>query len=339
MDNQLRYNYVFFNTLDGHIYKDYPNGYYAICAEELKDHPKIELVSAPLYYCPKVIRKIFAVHNSIRINNFISLPFKNIWFPFYFRDKDKQDLPYCFILLNHQISIAYLKYLKQRYPTCRIVVLHRDLAAVCNKVNPELSGNPIVDLEMTYDPRESRLYGWPYFSEFESKIDIFKSAEPESDVFFAGRAKGRLSDLLKAYEVCSKAGLKIFYYLTGVDKKDRNYLPGIIYADKGMSYREMLEHTVNTRCVLEINYGSAKGYTSRFLESVIYGKKLITNNAFIKESPFYSSNNIQYVPDMSLIDTDFITKQPAEANYHYNNEFSPINMIERVDEELCRKFK
>lgn len=338
MNIELKYNFVFFNTLDGHVYKDYPNGYNTICIKDLKDYANIEVVPAPLYHCSKFIRIIYALHNSGRINSFISLPLKSLWYPYYFKDKKRQDMPYCFVFLNHIIPIDYLKFLKQNYPTCRIVVLHRDLAAVCNKANPELSENPLVDLEMTYDPKESLKYGWPYFSEYESKIDINKYSHFESDVFFAGRAKGRLPELLKAYDVFSSAGLKIFYYLTDVADKDKVSLPGIIYAQRSMSYRDMLEHTVNTRCVLEINYGATEGYTSRFIESVIYGKKLITNNAYIKKSPFYNPYNIQYVSNMSLIDINFITQEPTNVDYHYNGEFSPINMIIRINEELMKKF-
>ena len=333
MKCQLKYNYVFFNTLDGHAYKDYPDGYNTICAKDLKQFEEIEVVNAPLYYKPKFFRLLYTIHNSAQANRLLSLPFKNIWYPLYFKDKGKKGRPYCFVLLYHLLPISYLSYLKKQYPDCRIVLLHRDLAAVCNKANPVLSGNPILDLEMTYDRKESLKYGWPLFSEYESKIEIKLKDQYESDVFFAGRAKGRLPQLLKAYDVIAKAGLKVFFYLTDVPSQDRKELPGIQYAEKGMSYIQMLEHTVNTRCVLEINYGGTEGYTSRFLESVIYGKRLITNNPFVKESQFYTKSNIQYVSDTGKIDTNFIVAQPTEVDYNYNGEFSPINMILRIEEE------
>ena len=198
--------------------------------------------------------------------------------------------------------------------------------------------NPLLDLEMTYDKGESKQYGYPWFSEYESRIDIPVSEIPESDVFFAGRVKDRLPKIMEAYEVFSAAGMKTFFYLTGVPEKDRKPYEGIVYSDHNMSYKEMLTHTVNTRCVLEINQGNSDGYTSRFLESVIYGKRLVTNNQSIKESPFYKSGHIQVVNEISEINTDVIKKGNGFVDYQYNGEFSPFRMIDRVDEELIKKY-
>ena len=90
--------------------------------------------------------------------------------------------------------------------------------------------------------------------------------------------------------------------------------------------------------MLEITQANQQGYTSRFLEAVIYGKKLITNSGYIRNSVFYDTAKIQVVEDMENIDIDFIKKEPDFINYHYNNEFSPFNMINRVEEELNRRF-
>ncbi len=217
-------------------------------------------------------------------------------------------------------------------------MLHRDLVKICNLVDPNMSKNPIWDLEMTFDKGESQKFGFPHFDEFESKIDIQQEEEMESDVFFAGKAKDRLPRLLEAYEIFTKAGLKCKYYLTEVPKEEQKELPGVEYADKFMSYKEMLYHTVNTQCVFEINQTGADGYTSRFLEAVIYGKKLITDNAFVKQSKYYTPNNIQVVSRMSDIDASFVRKGEDFVDYHYDGGFSPFRMIERVEEELIKKF-
>lgn len=50
-----------------------------------------------------------------------------------------------------------------------------------------------------------------------------------------------------------------------------------------MTYREMLYHTVNSKVVLEINQGCVDGFTSRFLESVMYNKRLLTNNFAVQK--------------------------------------------------------
>lgn len=333
----LHYNYIFFNSLDGSRSRSYPNGYNSICVRDLEEKEEIEVVSSPLYYAPHVIRILYGLHHSEKVNRIFRLPFKRIWYPYYFKSK-RGDKPFAFILLNHDFSIDYLQWLKNRYPDCAIVLLHRDLKQVCLRSNPDLPDNPLLDLEMTIDKGESKKYGYPWYSEYESKIEIPISKDyPESDVFFAGRDKGRLHALLDAYSIFTKAGLKVFFYITGVRDVDRKVLPGIIYADENMSYVEMLRHTVNTRCVLEINQENADGYTSRFLEAVIFGKRLITNNTSIKSHKFYKSGYIQVVEDMSDIDVSFIADDNGFVDYNYQGEFSPLRMIERIDEELIKK--
>lgn len=334
----LNYCYVFFNTLDGHVYEDYPNGYYTICTKDLQFTEGIEVVSAPVYHLSFPIRLVYGIHNSERINKVLDLPLKRLWYPYYFKSKRGRK-PFCFVILNRGISIDYLRWLKKYYLDCKIVLLHRDKKEVCLRVNPLLSDNPLLDLEMTIDKGESLQYGYPWFCEFESKANVpIYNDYPESDVFFAGRDKGRLKTLIQAYDVLTNAGLKVFFYLTGVNNHERIPKPGIVYGDKNMTYFEMLEHTINTRCVLEINQNNFDGYTSRFLESVIYGKRLITNNQTIKKTPFYKTGYIQVVENIKDIDPSFIDKQEDFVDYHYNGEFSPLRMIERVEEELYKKY-
>lgn len=333
----LHYNYIFFNSLDGSRSKSYPEGYNSICARDLEGNDDIEVVSAPLYYAPQLVRYLYGFHYSEKVNRIVRLPFKGLWYPFFFKSR-RGDKPFAFILLNHDFSVDYLRWLKNKYPDCAIVLLHRDLKQVCLRANPELPDNPLLDLEMTIDKGESLKYGYSWYSEYESKIDVpISPTYPESDVFFAGRDKGRLQALLNAYEIFVKAGLRVFFYITGVKECDRKELPGIVYADANMSYIDMLKHTVNSRCVLEINQANADGYTSRFLEAVIFGKRLITNNESIKTHKFYKRGYIQVVGDIKDIDVSFIADDNGFVDYNYQGEFSPLRMIEQIDEELTKK--
>ena len=104
-----------------------------------------------------------------------------------------------------------------------------------------------------------------------------------------------------------------------------------------MTYREMVFHTVNTNYVLEINQAGADGYTSRFLEAVMYNKKLITNNTFILQSKFYDPAKILIINNADDIQDSFFDGAPF-AEYHYNGEFSPLRMVERVEEELIKRY-
>lgn len=341
MEN-LKYNYVFFNSSDANSRKRNPNGYNTICVSDLYNLENVTVVSYPLDYAPYLTRLIFSVHHTPKINNLIKLPLKSLWYPFYFRSCFPEERPICFVFTGMSMlkSKGYLKYLKKRYPGCAMVLLLRDLLRVANRTAPELKdaiAEDFFDLTMTIDEVEAQKYGMIHFDEFESAIHIEPSENYlKYDIFFAGRAKDRLDKLMAIYHKLTEAGLKCNYYLMGVPKEKQVALPGIEYADKTMSYREMLQRTIDARCVLEINQADAVGYTSRFLEAVIYNKKLITDNQTIKKTKFYNPQFIQCISTAEDLDVSFITDdQPVD--FQYNGEFSPIRLIEQIEKELNTK--
>lgn len=328
----LSYNYVVFNQIEGKLQFN-EDGYYTICLRDLDKFPDIRPVYFPLQHKNVLLRLLYNIHNSRKVNKILKLPFKHIWWPYMFDDKFQNEHPLCFVFIE-RMPIEYIKYLKKRYPRSKAILIYRDLRFVTETLFPKHPDNPVFDFQFTIDAREAKKYNWIHFEEFESKPEVKTDpAYPESDVFFAGKAKDRLERLLKAYDIFTKAGLKVKYYLTGVPNESQIELSGVIYADKFMSYSEMLYHTVNTRCVLEINQKEAVGYTSRFLESVMFNKRLITDNQDVTKSKFYNPDYIQCIDKVENIDPKFIINENP-IDYKYNGEFSPIHLIEKIDEIL-----
>lgn len=339
------YNYIFFNSADGNARKKTPNAYNTICVSDLEKMANVKVVSFPLDYACTPIRFMFWAHHTPKINKVLNLPLKKIWYPYYFRAHFAEKRPLCFVIVGTYatVSIDYLRYLKRKYPDCKIVRIHRDLIPLWRQKCPEYTDEIIAelfDLQMSYDQKEAEEYGMIYFSEFESAIDLKPSAkEPLCDVFFAGKAKDRLDKLMAVYHKLTAFGITCNYYLTGVPQEQREAFPGIEYADKNLSYREMLQRSVDSRCLLEINQGGAVGYTSRFLEAVIYNKKLLTDNLTIADTKFYNPKYIQCFSNPGDIVTDFVKADIGEIDYHYNGEFSPCRLIEQIDIELSKNKK
>lgn len=336
----MKYNYIFFNTPDKftRVVRD---GYYSICVEDLRKLQNVTVISCLLEHKSMALRKLHAIHVSDAVNEKINLPLKRIWFPLIFDKRIIQDPDRtCFIFSASCLSVEYMRYLKRIYPLAKYVMLHRDLVHLYQKRNPEWTNERMhesFDLVMSYDKEEAKKYDMVYFEQFESKIEIPDKTEQdgfESDVFFAGQAKNRLKPLMEAYDIFSQAGFKCDYYLVGVPKTERIQKPGIVYADTFMSYRKMLERTVNSRCVLDINQVGAVGYTSRFLEAIMYKRKLITNNPLIKDSRFFNERQIQCIDDVKDINVNFVRDSIREGFYDYQDEFSPIHLIERIDDLL-----
>lgn len=332
----LNYNYIVFNVVESKM-KLNPNGYYTICLRDLDSTDGVLPIYYPLQHKGVLTRTLYNMHTSRKINSIVRLPFKNLWYSSLFKDDFKEDKPKCFILLE-RMPIDYCKYLKRKYPDCKIVLVYRDLRKITEMMYPSHPDNHVFDMQASIDARESQKYGWLHFDEFESQITVPVAENyPQSDVFFAGKVKDRLPRLLRAYDILSKAGLKVSYYLTGVPKNEQTPLEGVVYADSFMNYSEMLFHTVNTRCVLEINQAEAVGYTSRFLEAVMFNKRLITDNKDVMKSKFYTDGNILCISDIDDIYPEFVVNNTL-VDYKYNNEFSPIHFIKKVDVELMKRY-
>ena len=73
-----------------------------------------------------------------------------------------------------------------------------------------------------------------------------------------------------------------------------------------------------------------KMQTIRYFEAVVYNKKLLTNNPYIYDLPFYDSRYMKVFSRPEEIDVDWIRKKES-IHYDYNNEFSPCNLVNVLD--------
>ena len=306
-----------------------------ICLQDLMNKRQIQVISDTLENVPQFIRLINKAHFSPRLNRFVKLPLKWIWYPFLHRIRFSRNEPICFIVANSGLPLGYLKYLRMHFTNCKIVRIYRDLIRVC-EINPDYTGknlDEVYDLRFSIDEEEARRNNIKYFHEIESRIDLKCSPPFLYDVFFAGKGKDRLEKIVKAYDILSKAGLKCNFIITHIPTEERVIRDGIEYYDEFMPYLEMLQLTAKAKCLLDINQDGALGFTSRFLEAVMYNKLLITNNSSVLKSKYYRKDYIQYVAKIDDIDPGFVTSS-MEVDYKYNNEFSPVHLIEQIEREL-----
>ena len=106
-----------------------------------------------------------------------------------------------------------------------------------------------------------------------------------------------------------------------------------------MKYRRLTFHPLGvpittilrSNCIVEVMDGAQEGVTLRTMEAICYNKKLLTNNQSIKDTPYYKSGNIQVFTDPDKIDVDFV-KDRTDVNYHYRGEFSPIHLLEHINQ-------
>ena len=85
--------------------------------------------------------------------------------------------------------------------------------------------------------------------------------------------------------------------------------------------------------VINTNQEGATGYTSRFLEAIMYDKLLITNTVGIVNHPLYDSRYIKVYKNIKEIDIAFFNNS-ENVRYNYNNEFSPKHFINSIENYL-----
>lgn len=316
----MKYHYVIFG---------YPRDYFKIMFQEAIDKIDAEYIENPSQHA-KMGRLAKLIHN-IHFNKYLNwkfeLPFKRLWFKHYYKSQSDQSV--CFIFLMDWLTPRYkglIDELKITNPQAKFVVFLEDLVA---SHSFDIEEAKKFDLVISYDEGDSVKYGYAYNPTFLSKINIKPSTTLHSDFCFVGLPKNRISEIYSVYKYLVEQGFKCDFIISG-DKEKNNRVEGIKYIEKDMSYLEYLEHVINTDCIVEIMQKNAQGYTLRLWESLLYNKKLLTNNSSIKKSSFYNPrqiivfDNIRDI-DKSCFNIDF---RPNESLTKSISPLSLINLIE-----------
>lgn len=319
----MKYHYVIFG---------YPRDYFKVMFQEAIDKIGAEYITNPAstHAFGKVARCLHNIHFNEYLNWRYELPFKRLWFKQYY--KSQPDQPVCFIFLMDWLTPRYkglIDELRKTNPKAKFVVYLEDLVA---SHSFDIEEAKKFDLVISYDEGDSVKYGYEYHPTFLSKIDIKPDSSLHSDFCFVGLPKNRLNIIHSVYKYLVERGFKCDFIVSG-DKKKKNRVNGIKYIDEDMSYLEYLEHVVNTDCIVEIMQNNAQGYTLRTWESLLYDKKLLTNNSSIKKSGFYNPeqiivfDNIRDI-DKSCFDLGF------SPNGSCSESISPLSLIKLIEDRL-----
>lgn len=244
---------------------------------------------------PRIFREIH-----FRLN----LPFKSIW---YNRENiiDKK----FFYIFQGLITPDYIKWLKRKNPNSKIFIYYGDKV---NKANdPEKFDDSLCE-KWTSDKYDAEKYNM-HILKSKGEISYFHcckviKTEPEFDIFFIGRDKGRLKNLMNLKKVFEDLGLKTFFYIAPA----RRFLfkPKMIYKPL-ISYEKNLEFLGKTRAILFLSQGAQSGITMRVIESLWFEIKLITDNKDLMNYDFYRPNNI------FILGVDDIQRLPEFLNAPY----------------------
>lgn len=321
------YNFVIFSS---------SSDYYDVVYHDIKNLSNVDYVS-DLFKTNNIFLKIcFKINFYFQGKMFPNNPLISIWNRFLFESKFDNDNPICFVFTERVLFLynyGFIDFLRNSYPNAKFVCFLQDLCGTIKNINLDLIFKEF-DLSISYDKAEAEKYNILYhhtpYSSYPLKL---KKKLPKSDVFFVGRAKNRLGDIINSYEKLKKMGLSCDFYITDVDTKDQKYSDEIKY-NKRLTYRENLEHVKSAKFLLEIMQKDASGFSLRTWEAIFYEKFLLTNNASILKAPFYKNKYIFVYDTPQDFEKIIVQNLNKKINYNYKEKLNPKCLLDFIENNL-----
>lgn len=288
-----------------------------------------EAIEDLIYTKSKILKLIFRIHTSVKVNNIINLPFKSIWvnrfnplrrYPF------KKGTKYHVLLINpvfEKYNLYDFVNLQKRYDVKYTLVMIDTLNTKSGRVVLESLKLLKYDNIYTFDLLDSIKYGFHYTNSMYSMRTNVSETAMKSDIYFIGRDKGRKDFLIDLFNILSDNGCVCDFTINGVEK---NAVVQGVKTGRGILYNQVIQEIQSTNCILEVIQQGQNGVTLRYYEAVCYNKKLLTNNADIVNYPFYNPEYMKVFTKLEDIDVKWI-KEQVDVNYKYNGEYSPINLV------------
>jgi len=244
-----------------------------------------------------------------------NMPFPEIWY----RRNIGKKYHGLYIVFDSLVTEDYLKWLTQKL-NARMVFWYWN--PVRNSIPPsEVSG--YINEMWSYSPDDCKKYDLKYNSQFYFSSIALTKTEMLYDVFFLGRDKGRLTELLELKQKFESLNLNVKFHIA---PNQRQYLKKERSYQKLISYDSALKEMARSRSILDILGDPNDGLSLRALESLFHKRKLITNCTAIVNYDFYDSQNIfilgkddiSYLPE--FLESSFKNIDPdIVSSYEFKN--------------------
>lgn len=165
---------------------------------------------------------------------------------------------------------------------------------------------------------------WLYYELPCSEIRADGPLDERFDIHYCGKNKGRIGLIKEMASKLVAEGCSIDFYVTEVNQEDIDLSIPIHY-NVGLDPYERVRHIISSNCQLEIVDPEVNYVTLRFPECLVYGRKLVTNNAGVVQSANYRPQIVEVVSTVEDLDIDFI-RSPL-TDYVYKGVSSPIHLI------------
>lgn len=282
------------------------------------------------------LRKLRRIHFANPLNSILWLPMKRIWDctnTLRLSDLDPSKRNYIIFQTGIKFSAHYIERLKRERNACIVLYMPDNIRTMKIAQNKDefirFCRHYHVDQVYSFDKKDCEEFGaefFDFYSMLPTKVTQKKLEDGKPKILYVGgcRSRERLNTLHALYDRL-KEQAHCTFYLNGVDSVDANR-DGIIY-NHPLSYAEVVELVQQHDVIVEIMNGNQAGNTLRLKEAVCYNKCLLTNNPFIKDSPYYHPDFMQI---FNKVDDIALSRFSMNVDYEYNGEFSPRKLMERI---------
>lgn len=247
---------------------------------------------------------------------------KQIWYTDKFVGKDINYI----VVWDTLITKEYLNWLKEKFPEAKIIYKYTNMVGKANHLHPEEVPDGI---ELwTYDAYDSKKYklhlqhSLVYFPSFLKPLK-----EPQYDLFFIGKDKGRGDKLIEFEKKLNSMGIKTKFIITA----DRATSKKKDYYQKEISYSHIIDYLTESKAVLNITMENQQGLTVRDMESAFLGIKLITTNKHIKNSILYCKENVFILGEDKLEELSaFINIPMKPVSRELLSHYTLDNLVEEM---------
>lgn len=232
------------------------------------------------------------------------LPLTQIWYA-----KWKEQVKQADIIIVHMsyLTLALCEYLNILNPKARVIAWYWN--CVDKTILPtNIRGNCE---KWSFDIENCKDYHMRFNHQYYFKSFIKRTDKIIWDVYFCGSDVGRGEAIKQVYESCRKMNMKVKFSV--VYPKSTN-IPQEIISTR-VSYDEIRKNIANSKAILELIRTGQSGATIRLMEAVFFGKKLITNNPYVKQEELYHEKNIFLLGERPI----------EELGDFLNSEFVPYD--------------
>ncbi|GEM_PF-123464 len=276
-----------------------------------------------LFYVEDMFRPLNKIE---RIIKDVGIYFRRNIIKSYYNGNLKNSKANVIIVFDPHCRIQFLKWLRKNNPDKKIVLWFWNTIAEIGKNIPLEQIHESIE-KWSYSKYDCEKYKFNYNTTFYPYTIKSSGSNFLYDVFFVGKDKGRLADILSIKDLLDNQGLTTYFHVSPTHqyelKKNSIYKPKIPYS-------EVDEYIAKSRCILDCEVSDSAGPTIRPLEALYRRKKLITNNKSLIMEDYYCKDNIFVIGinDISKI-REFARSPYKELNETIYKKYTIHSWVER----------